>query len=308
MPKPSSSAPTTSASGGSTVVSTGSCGNFVVAGQSFPNCATAGVPTGTPLKKLTSPGPTGDGNSTVTEVRTNGAVISGVDLTGSFDVYANNVTIENSIIRATNWWGINQRAGFSGLRVLHCLIIGVPGAGPNNGAEDYGVVSSGGTAEVGWSDVSGFGDALAMGTGDLHDNYVHDLAIFIPADAKTYNHDDDVISNGGSGLTVTHNTLLNQVPVDKGASAAIGLYNDFSAITDVNISDNFIAGGAYAVYPGGSNSSSIAVTRNVFSVTYWPGTGFYGPVDSSDWHSGAGNQWSTNVWADGSKAGQAISP
>ena len=79
---------------------------------------------------MNSPGPTGDGNKISTEITQSGTVINGVDLTGSIDVWANNVTIENSVIRSSNWWGINQRSGYHGLRVLHCTIVGLPGQGP----------------------------------------------------------------------------------------------------------------------------------------------------------------------------------
>jgi len=45
---------------------------------------------------MNSPDPTGDGAGTVTEITQNGTIINGVNLTGSIDVWANNVTIENS--------------------------------------------------------------------------------------------------------------------------------------------------------------------------------------------------------------------
>ena len=106
------------------------------------------------LKKLVSPSPTGYGDSTVTEIHKSGTVLKGIELTGSVDVWANNVTIENSVIYARSWWGINLRHGYHGLRVLHCTIIGLPGQGPDNGAEDYGVSSSGSYIEVGWSNLS----------------------------------------------------------------------------------------------------------------------------------------------------------
>ncbi|MHA6758525.1 hypothetical protein [Streptacidiphilus sp. PAMC 29251] len=97
-------------------------------------------------------------------IATDGAVISGWDITGSLDIYANNVTVIDSRITSTNWWGINLRKGFSGLRVLHTTIVGVPGKGLDNGGEDYAVSNMGGSSvEVGWNDISGYGDMLSMG-------------------------------------------------------------------------------------------------------------------------------------------------
>jgi hypothetical protein len=280
---------------------------FAAGSRSWPNCADTGVPAGTVLTKLISPAPTGSGNKSVTEIRRDGTVIKNVDLTGSLDVYANNVTIEDSLVKARNWWGINLRAGYHGLRILHCTIVGLPGQGPNNGYETYAVSSAGTDVEVGWSNISGFGDALSIGNGYIHDSYVHDLQSFMPAGHSSYNHDDAIISNGGSNLIIQHNTLLDQLSPQKGASSVIGLYEDFEEITHVSISDNFLAGGAYALYPAGSSSADVVITDNFFSTLYWPAGGYYGPVDSSRWDvTGAGNHWSGNSWADGPRAGSAV--
>jgi hypothetical protein len=261
------------------------------------------------MKTLNSPNPSGDGSSTVTTITKSGTVINGVDLTGSIDVWANNVTIENSRINSNSWWGINLREGYQNLKVLHCTIVGLPGRGPDNGAEDYGISSSGGYVEVGWSDISEFGEGISLGTGYIHDNYVHNLQSFIPAGSSSYDHLDALISDGGSGLNIVHNTMLDQFSPQLGASASIGLYNDSSPVTNTTVNDNFIAGGAYALYPGGGSSSqNIVITNNVFSTMYWPGSGFYGADATSYWHSGSGNQWSGNTWADGSKSGKPVNP
>src|SRR5262249_7553543 len=161
--------------------------------------------------------------------------------------------------------------GFQNLKVLHCTIVGLPGKGPDNGAEDYGVSSSGGNVEVGWSDISRVGEGISLGNGYIHDNYVHDLQSFIPAGCSSYEHLDALISDGGSGLNIIHNTMLDQFSPQLGASASIGLFDDSSPVTDTAVTDNFIAGGAYALYPGGGPSSQgITVTNNVFSTLYWP--------------------------------------
>ena len=234
------------------------------------------------------------------EVTTAGEVISGWDITGSLDVYADNVTIIDSRITSTNWWGVNLRPGYHGLRVLHSTITAVPGQGPDNGGEDYAVSNMGDSSvEVGWSNISVFGNALSMGQGDLHDNYVHDLAAFHNASGG-WQHLDAVISDGGGsgGLTVRHNTLLDSAPADQGASASIGLFADTGDVTNAVIEDNWLAGGAYALYGGGTGATGIVVTGNVFSTQYHPACGIYGAVAA--WNSGgAGNVWSDNEMSDG---------
>ncbi|WP_330300154.1 hypothetical protein [Streptomyces sp. NBC_00503] len=233
-------------------------------------------------------------------VKTDGMVIKGWDIHGSLDVYADNVTVIDSRITSANWWGINLRPGFKGLRVLHTTITAVPGKGPDNGGVDYAVSNMGeSSVEVGWCDVSVFGNALSMGQGNLHDNYVHDIAAFRNQGGE-WQHTDAVISGGGNKgrLTVRHNTLLNSVAVDRGASAALGLFADTGSVSSVTVDSNWLAGGAYAFYGGGPGATGIEVTNNVFSTQYHPGSGTYGPVAA--WNSGgAGNVWRGNRMSDG---------
>ncbi|WP_161789613.1 hypothetical protein [Phaeacidiphilus oryzae] len=227
-------------------------------------------------------------------------MIRGWDLTGSLDVYADDVTVVDSRITSANWWGVNLRAGHRNLRVLHDTVTALPGRGPDNGGEDYAVSNMGdGPIEVGWSDVSVFGNALSTGQGDLHDDYVHDLVPFRNQSGQ-WQHTDAVISDGGGSgrLTVRHNTLLNPTPLDQGASASVGLFADSAPVTDTVVADNWLAGGAYALYGGGPGATRVQVTGNVFSEQYHPGVGGYGPVAA--WNgSGAGNAWYGNRRPDG---------
>ncbi|MFE2231054.1 hypothetical protein ACFXA4_00440 [Streptomyces sp. NPDC059442] len=255
----------------------------------YPDASTTG-----PRIRLT---PQSTGNAAI---RTDGTVIKGWDITGSLDIYANNVTVIDSRITSTNWWGVNLRPGYSGLRILHTEIRAVPGKGPNNGGSDYAVSNMGtSSVEVGWCDVSVFGDALSMGQGNLHDNYVHDIRPFKNLDGE-WQHTNAVISNGGGKgkLIIRHNTLINATPVDKGASASVGLFADTAPVTHTVVDDNWLAGGAYTLYAGGKDSAGIEVTDNVFSPELHPKSGLYGPV--AYWNAaGKGNVWRGNRMADG---------
>ncbi|MFJ9823594.1 hypothetical protein ACIRSU_04355 [Streptomyces sp. NPDC101160] len=256
----------------------------------YPDAST----TGPRIAALT---PQSTGNASI---RTDGTVIKGWDITGSLDIYANDVTVVDSRITSTNWWGINLRPGFTGLRVLHTTITAVPGKGPDNGGSDYAVSNmSTSSVEVAHCDVSGFGDALSMGQGNLHDNYVHDIAAYHNLDGQ-WQHTNAVISNGGGQgkLIIRHNTLLNPVPVEKGASAAVGLFADSAPVTNTVVDDNWLAGGAYSLYAGGKDSTGVEVTDNVFSPQYYPAGGRYGAV--AYWNAaGKGNVWRGNRMADG---------
>lgn len=235
-----------------------------------------------------------------TEIRTDGQVIDGWDLHGSLDVYANDVTIVDSRITSTNWWGVNVRAGYGGLKVLHTTIVGSSTQGLDNGGTDYGVSNSGGgPLEIGWCDISQFGAAVSTGHGIVHDNFTHDQAMFINL-GHEWVHTDAVISSGDdvAGLTIRHNTLINQDPVDKGASAAVGLFPDGGPVGNTTVDDNWLAGGAYALYGGDAGSTNVHITDNVFSTEISPNGGLYGFV--AKWHpEGKGNVWSGNHTPDG---------
>ncbi|MEV5846278.1 hypothetical protein AB0M32_30350 [Streptomyces sp. NPDC051985] len=233
-------------------------------------------------------------------VRTDGTVIRGWDITGSLDIYANDVTVIDTKITSDSWWGVNLRPGYHGLRVLHSTITAVPGKGPDNGGVDYAVSNMGGSSiEVGWCDVSVFGDALSMGQGNIHDNYVHDIVPFVNQGGE-WQHTNAVISGGGNTgqLIIRHNTLLNPTSLKQGASGSIGLFADTGVVRNVTVDDNWIAGGAYALYGGDTGATNIKVTDNIFSTQYHPASGGYGVV--AHWNAeGAGNVWRNNRMSDG---------
>jgi hypothetical protein len=141
-----------------------------------------------------------------------------------------------------------------------------------------------------------------MGQGNLHDNYVHDIAPFINLGGE-WQHTNTVIS-GGSGkgkLIIRNNTLLNPTPIDKGASASVGLYADTGPVSNTVVDHNWIAGGSYALHAGGEGATGIVVTDNVFSTEYFRNSGVYGVV--AHWNKGgAGNVWRGNRMSDGSPA------
>ncbi|MGW2650184.1 hypothetical protein ACWC2T_36105 [Streptomyces sp. NPDC001393] len=261
----------------------------------FPDARTTG-----PRISLT---PHSTGNLSVT---TDGTVIQGWDITGSLDVYADDVTVIDSRITSANWWGVNLRPGHRGLRILHSTITAVPGKGPDNGGVDYAVSNMGtSSVEVGWCDISVFGNALSMGQGYVHDTYVHDLVAF-RNNGGEWQHTDAVISGGGNKgkLIIRHNALLNPVGVDRGASAALGLFADTGHVSATVVDGNLLAGGAYALYGGGPGATGITVTDNVFSTRYHRNSGFYGAVTA--WNAGgSGNVWRNNRFSDGTPVSPA---
>ena len=114
--------------------------------------------------------------------------------------------------------------------------------------------------------------AVQVYQGTIAGNYIHNLGMV------STDHVNGITTNGDSQpLTIQNNTILNKF----GQTDAIGLFQDFSTVSNVTVNDNFLAGGAYTLYGGeGSQgqSSNIKITNNQFSTMYFPKGGAYGPV------------------------------
>ncbi len=244
----------------------------------FPDATTTGVPKGTTLHKRVEN----------IVVRQDGTVLDGLDLTGSVDIYANNVVIRNSKISGTNWWGANLRAGYTNLTVENCEIFG-------DGVRQmqYGIASAGGWVTARRNNVHTISNGIDVPVGLIEDNYVHDPKYF-PKD-----HTDMIMSEGGAPagttLTIRHNTAVNTLD----QTGAIALFADWGPQHDVLVERNLLIGGGYALYGGDTGATNIRVVNNVFSRRVWPNGGYWGPV--AHWNAtGRGNVWQGNAWEDGS--------
>jgi hypothetical protein len=92
-------------------------------------------------------------------------------------------------------------------------------------------------------------------------------------------------------MTINHNTLLTAFT----QTAAIYLSTDFAPLGTVQITNNLLAGGGYALYGGaGSGITAETVTGNRFSRLYYPNCGYAGP----EAYMPPTFTWSGNVWDD----------
>lgn len=258
-------------------------------------------------------GPVGCGGSYTThsgtlDITVDGTVINCLWLDGTLTINASNVTVQNSILRGTSWWGVrvgNTKSSTTNFKLLHSKLETVPTFGPDNGGYDYGISQeSSGYMEIAYNDISGYKDGVTISNGSVHDNYIHDFSVFDGA------HTQAVYVYTGSGqVKIDHNTLLNDSPYDQ-ATAAIYIAPDDGHQNDRMVTNNYMAGGAFTLYGGDNTATNIVVTNNKFSVQCVPGPddeGCYGAV-AYWWPNNAGNVWSGNTWADGPSIGQAVNP
>jgi hypothetical protein len=241
----------------------------------YPDETNTGVPPGT---KLTPAGSM--------EIKTDGTVISGLDVTGTVDIYANNVTIKNTriTISSSGSYALAIRPGMTGAVIQDTTI---EGQDNDMNSVEYAIDNfSGNLVTIERVNLFNCSECAAGGNITITDSYIHDTAD--PPGAHVEN------IYGYSNTILRHNTMFNSV----GQTAVV--YLDPGPSTGCEVSNNFLAGGGYTIYGGSSSSqdsSNVVITNNRFSKTYYPMSGYYGVVAYYD-SSGPGDSWSGNFWDD----------
>ncbi|GAA0714173.1 hypothetical protein GCM10010199_13960 [Dactylosporangium roseum] len=232
------------------------------AGCGYPSTASAGVPAGTTLAVI-------NGDYTVT---TNGAVVEGKEIHGCVTVNASNVTIRNSRIVGTCYYGVNNE-----------------GAGGTTAIERVEI-----------SCVNGTGTGINGPNFAARAVYIHDCenglemnsnssiidSVISAREASSAAHGDGIQSQGGSNVVIRHNTLLEVNPV---TSAII---TNSTSISGWVVEDNFLGGGAYTLYC--SKQGTNFVVRNNRFVPAKLGTRYSAAYGLSDSCNHAGIVWTGN--------------
>jgi hypothetical protein len=241
----------------------------------YPDDTNTGVPASTPL--------TASGSLSI---QTAGTVVSGLDVSGTVDVYANNVTIRNTRITTSSSgsYALAIRPGVTGTTIEDTTIRGQDN---NTNSVEYAVFNiSNNAVSVTRANLYNCSECVIGGNVTVTDSYIHDTAD--PAGAHVEN------IYGYANTVLRHNTMFNPV-----AQTAV-VYLDPGPTNDCTITDNLMAGGGYTIYGGSSSSqssSNVVITNNRFARTYYPSSGNYG-LDAYFSASGSGDSWSGNYWDD----------
>ncbi len=199
----------------------------------FPSTSTTGVPAGTAL--------TNSGSLTVT---TAGTVINALNINGTLDINASNVTIQNTRITGSNFAIIRIKFGVTGVKIIN---VEVNGKGVSGAEGSIGIY---GPANIYNSNIYGVENGIVPDSGAvIMGNYIHDLG------APGAPHYDGIQMDGGlSNITVTGNTVLNSF----GQTSAVMIDNYFGSISNISVTNNLLGGGGYTVYSDGQfNNGSI---------------------------------------------------
>ena len=274
----------------------------------YPDPSNTGVPAGVPLGA--------SGSLTITQP---GTVVSGLQVTGTIDVLASNVTIENTrVIQDTSCGPINTcgnsaiaiATGLTGVVIKNVETASVPG---DTCEHDIRNTGSSVTIEGAYLHACD-SNVYAAGPTTLKNSYG------IGAIAIDEDHVENIYFNETS-FTAIHDTLLN--PVDQTAVifGNSGGGNDVTNCSNqLTVLESLLAGGGYTLYPcahaAQAGTSSLRVEGNHFARCvstegYEPDGGTHpcvGGADSSGYYPRSGSYgiateyfspvsiWRGNVW------------
>ncbi len=294
-----SPSPTTPAPLGGCAADPGACG--------YPDADTTGVPPGTTLRDVPGEVRSGPGWHYDTrgwvQIDGPGAVFSGFRVRVNVDVTAPDVTIANSEITVGAGWGVSLRDA-DGVTITRSDIGGrSPDDVCDNAIRDiYGDTDR---VTITANDLSHCASGLNHfnNGGLVADNFIH--AIGYPCSGSACDHFNGIQLEAGHGspMTISGNTILVPYP----QTDALMLANSDGDQRNRTITGNLLAGGGYTFYGSGgpgATASGIVFTDNQFSTSYFPASGYWGPV--TYWRSG--NTWARNTWADGPRAGSPVTP
>jgi hypothetical protein len=268
----------------------------------FPSTANTGVPTGTRLTNYTGP----------MTIRSCGAVIDSKIINGDLTILAGNgtrsyatpcVTIRKSLIKGTidDKWAdfvCGSKVG-CGPVVMIDNEVAIPRAADVAAVSDSNIFM--------WRNY-----VHGARSGVQCDGFCEIRHSYLVADHEYQSaHMDAFISNGNYGhkMVLYHNSFLCQpvngpVPNGAGCAADVGLFGDFSAISNMTVTNNLFkatSAAGYCAYTGAGlsskpypNGTKLVWKDNVFQRGNNAKCGFAGAV--RDWKGNSGNVWCNNTW------------
>jgi hypothetical protein len=270
----------------------------------YPDATNTGVPAGTTLKQVPGQVTSGPGwsyntsTSTVT-VTANGTTLSGLAITGTLQISASNVTVNDVKVTSSGNYGISL-AHTKDVTIENSII---SGRDATTGRVSYAIDDVYGDSTgmiIKANNISDFRTAVQVSTGQVDSNYIHDPG-YVPGD-----HTNGIYVNGGTqSLMIWNNTIFNSLGQTDAINLDAGTPGPAAPVANKTISDNLLAGGGYTIYGGAASTSptsNIIIQDNRFAQNYFAKGGQYGPACYFD-PAGTGNKWSMNIW---DTTGQAV--
>jgi hypothetical protein len=245
----------------------------------FPDASTTGLPAETVLT------PTGGFSA-----NTAGATYNALDINGSVDIYAANVTFQNCRFRAGGgaFWLANTRGSNGnspGTVFRRCTFIG-PGAASTAGTMGFQSNDDGtGTVTIDGCDISGVEHAVhfAAGTLVVTNNYIHDLL------SVTNSHYDGMFCQShpvGTGTVLIQNNYCNLAAYQNSSVILQNSGTPDGTITNITINANLFIGGGWCISVDNSRSSfpiNSVITNNALVTGQYGYSYFRGTTTGTTW-------------------------
>jgi hypothetical protein len=268
----------------------------------YADATNTGVPSGAVLKLVPSQVSSGPGwhysaasNEVIVTVA--GTVLSSLYIPYNLVIDASNVTVENVQVVTGGYFGISLMDA-TGVTIENSTI---SGQNSTTGRVGYAIDDIHGNSTgmvIKNNNISYFKTAIQVTTGLVDANYIHNPG-YIAGD-----HTNGIFVNGNTEpLTIENNTIFDSLTQTDAIS--LDASSPGLPVANKTIKNNFLAGGGYTIYGGGSRgdpTSNIVIEGNRFAQLYHPLGGVYGPVAYFD-PTGTGNVWSGNFW---DTTGQAV--
>jgi hypothetical protein len=248
----------------------------------FPNASNTGVPPGTTL------------HTCPTTISASGTY-DACEFNGDVSIRANDVRITRSRINGKVDAGSGRPGEQSGLVISDstidcgCLSRGPSDTEPAVQESNYTLIRV---------DIFNAGHGVAVKSNVVvRDSYIHGLG------GNTQAHKNGIFIGDGHGSRILHNNVECNDGSERGCTAAIGIYDDFSDVYDFVIDGNLLnTNGAYCFYGSGGPSKDyvshhITFTNNHFGRKFEQNCAVLGPVTYWDSRQ-PGMVWSGNVWDD----------
>jgi hypothetical protein len=240
----------------------------------FPTPATTGVPAGVTLRP--------SGSLVITQP---GTVIDGLDISGTVEVRADNVTIRNSRITGSGSHIVRVYKDGSGRNFQNLLIedTRIRGVGDCEAAIAFSDYTARRVFITGCAD-----GAKAGGNTTIVDSLIaFRYKVSDPDNSGGGTHNDGIQSSGGQNIVIRHNTILGAY---QSSTSAVKVTAEGQDLTNVLVESNYLSGGAFTLYTTQKSyrASGILVRNNVFEV----GSSLFGEVSDS----AADSTYSGNVY------------
>jgi hypothetical protein len=237
----------------------------------FPDATNTGVPAGVALKRSGS-----------LRLTTRGQVVSGLDISGTVQISASNVTLQQCRISANAFWVVSVDGGVGGVTIQDCEI-----DGQNGKTDGATLIYIGNTGTPGPTpelrilrcNIHGGCNGLSIGYGPvlLQDSYIHHLA------TSGAGHINGIQYNGGATFAGIIDIQHNHIENANNQTDCIMLCDFYGPCINCTVNNNLLrGGGAYSVYSTNSFKRSLfsgmVITNNLINKTYPFASGYFYPT------------------------------